>query len=379
MDIVHKQDLIDLIQKADEHSISIFIPTHKTGNDAQQDPIRLKNALSEVRKKLENRGLREPDINDMLEPVEQKLTDDDFWLYQNEGLSIFVTENESLFYRVPISFKEQVYVDDQFYISPMVPLITGDGQFFVLALSQNDIRLLQCTKDHVEEVELDDIPSNIDEFRKFDVHEKHLQSHSGPDGASTFQGYGDASEDEKKYVEEFLKHVESGVTSYMKKQQDPLILTGVHTVTAMYAKVNHYHELMDESVKGNPEEFSADELNDKAWSVMEPYFTKELENELERYSNLSGSQKRSNNLEEVVKAAKYGRVDTLFISSGNQQWGKYDEQNDTLHLNGSQEDGFHDVYNQAAIETLSNSGKVYALDQNQMPEGANIAAIFRYE
>ena len=52
-------------------------------------------------------------------------------------------------------------VDDRFHVSPLLPLIAGDGHFFVLALSQNQIRLLEGTRDRVEEVELPGVPLGV--------------------------------------------------------------------------------------------------------------------------------------------------------------------------------------------------------------------------
>lgn len=38
-------------------------------------------------------------------------------------------------------------VDDRFHVTPLLPLLAGDGHFFVLALSQNQIGLLEGTRD----------------------------------------------------------------------------------------------------------------------------------------------------------------------------------------------------------------------------------------
>jgi hypothetical protein len=39
-----------------------------------------------------------------------------------------------------------VVVTDRFHIKPLLPLLSGDGRFYVLALSQSEVRLLQGTR-----------------------------------------------------------------------------------------------------------------------------------------------------------------------------------------------------------------------------------------
>jgi len=39
-----------------------------------------------------------------------------------------------------------VVVSDRFHLKPLLPLLTGDGRFYILALSQNQVRLLQGTR-----------------------------------------------------------------------------------------------------------------------------------------------------------------------------------------------------------------------------------------
>ena len=44
-----------------------------------------------------------------------------------------------------MSFDELVVVSDNFHVKPLMPLLTGDNLFYVLALSQKEVRLIECT------------------------------------------------------------------------------------------------------------------------------------------------------------------------------------------------------------------------------------------
>ena len=90
----------------------------------------------------------------MLEPASKLLQEPYFWQHQSDGLAIFLSANRVRRYRLPLHFEELVVVIDNFYIRPLLPLFTGDGQFYILALSQNDVRLLNGTRYSVSEVDI---------------------------------------------------------------------------------------------------------------------------------------------------------------------------------------------------------------------------------
>jgi len=135
MDLIAKEDLRFLAEKKSEFCISIFMPTHRAGAQIQQDSIRLKNLLREAEEKLTDGGLRGADASDLLAPVEELQENDDFWRHQGDGLALFLAPGEFYLYRLPIELNELTVVAERFHIKPLIPIISGDGKFFVLALS----------------------------------------------------------------------------------------------------------------------------------------------------------------------------------------------------------------------------------------------------
>ncbi|MBN1137486.1 MAG: hypothetical protein JXM73_12935, partial [Anaerolineae bacterium] len=135
MDILTKQDLQELIEKRDGWRVSIFVPTHRTGRETRQARIRLKNLLAQAEERLAAAGLRAPEIKAQLEPASRLVQDSLFWQRQSDGLAIFLAAETARHYRLPLDFEELVVVADRFYVKPLLPLLSGDGRFYVLALS----------------------------------------------------------------------------------------------------------------------------------------------------------------------------------------------------------------------------------------------------
>lgn len=378
--MITKETILDLAQEESNTCISIFLPTHKAGEDVQKDPICFKNLLVEAEKKLKDRGMKSRDIENFLEGPRKLLDQPSFWRHNDNGLAVFITDDGFKYYRIPYSFSDKVMLDNHFLITPLIPMITLEGTFCILTLSQKNIRFLRCTRNDFELINMGKTPTSMEEFLKFDVYHPNLQHHAGQGGNrnAIFHGHGGAKDTDTKEVENYLKTVENHVTSFLKKSNDPLLLAGIDKAIDIYKKVNHYNRLLDQSVSGNPDPKSDKELKDEAWEVIKSYFLQDMFHDIERFGDLSGSNKRSDNLTKIVEAAYYGKIDSLFIPIDAYSWGWFDQDRNTVHHSAEPQKRDHDLINMAAIKTLIQDGDVYALDKENMPNDSSIAAIFRY-
>ncbi len=377
--MITRENILNLAKQEHDVCISIYLPTHKMGEEVQQDPIRLKNLLSKAKDQLKDHEVSEQVIEELLDEPQKLLDKPLFWQHNDRGLALFISKDNFEYYRISQRFKERVMVDDHFLITPLIPMISLEGTFCILVLSQKKIRLLKCTRSSVEEIKLEEAPVSLEEFLKYDVNQNQLQHHSGQgDGQAIFHGHGGEKDSATQEIINFLKQVENEVTSILRKQNDPLILAGVDQAISEYRKVNHYSRLMDQTVSGNPDPKDDKEIKDEGWKVIQSYFLKDMYNDIERFGDLSGSEKQSENLTQIVEAAYYGKVDSLFVTVGEHSWGRFDMERDVVHHSTEPKNGQHDLINMAAIKTLTQSGNVYALDKEDMPNHATVAAIFRY-
>lgn len=378
--MITRDTILSLVGKAQNPSVSIYLPTHVKGEEVQQDPIRFKNLLKKAEQQLQDHEIEQEKIDQLLNKARKLLDQPMFWQHADKGLAVFITDDLFEYYRVPLNFKEHVMVEDHFLITPLLPMTTLDGTYCILTLSQKNMRLLKCTRDSVEPIVLDDAPTSLEEFQQYDVYEEHLQHHSGQGGGNNaiFHGQGGAEDTDTQALINYLKTVENEVTSVLKKRNDPLVVAGGEQAVAEYRKVNKYSRLMDEAITTNPDPLSNEDVNKKGWKIIKNHFLKDMYNDMDRFADLTGSDKQSDNLSQVVEASFYGKVDSLFVPIGEQSWGWFDQDRDTVHHSAEQQNGEHDLINMAAIKTLSQGGNVYALEKDEMPRDSSIAAIFRY-
>lgn len=386
MDILGKTDLRALSEKKDGWHVSIFMPTHRAGAETQQNPIRLKNLVKEAEQHLVAAGLRRPEAQARLEPVSNLVEDRPFWQSQSDGLAVFVSSAVDLHYRLPFDLEELVVVADRFHVKPLLPYLSGDGHFYALAISKGEIRLLQGSRYSVGQVDLEGVSTSLADALRFDDPERRLQFHtaSGPSGGrgdrpAMFHGQGAPSHDEKADILRYFQKVDDGLQGLLSGEQAPLVLVGVDYLLPIYKEANQYPHLVEEGVEGNPDDLSNKELHQRVWSLIEPRFLREQEEAAQRFRQLADTAAASDDLTEIVPAATHGRVDTLFVALGRQQWGAFEPATNEVSLHPDFEAGDQDLSDLAAVQTLLQGGSVYAVEPQQMPaEAPLVAALFRY-
>ena len=383
MNVLRKNDLKRLMDKYEGPCVSIFMPTHRGRAESQQDQIRFKNLFREAEKGLSQGGLRSPHVKDLLMPAQKLLTDAPFWQKQIDGLAVFVCQNLFHYFRFPYRFEELVVVADRFHLKPLLPLLSGDERFYILALSQNQVKLFQGTRFSISELNLEGIPESLADILNFDGPEKQLQLHTGTPGSNVgrgaiFHGHGAGTDDAKDNIMQYFRQIDKGLRQIVKDEQVPLVLAGVEYLFPIYREANTYPYLVDEGITGNPEGLSAKDLHEQAWSIVESSFQKAEKDAVEKYNKFAGTEKTSCDVRKIVSDSYHGRVDLLFVAIGIQHWGSFDAGNDMVHLHDKKQPGDADLLDFAAIQTFLQGGSVYAVKPHQIPDKAPLAAVFRY-
>lgn len=376
-------ELKTLITQSKRPCVSIYLPTHRAGAEIQQGPIRLKNLLRQAEEQLAANGVRKTDSETLLGPGRRLLEDTIFWQHQSDGLALFLSGEVDRMYRLPLSFEEFVAVDDRYHFKPLLPLLTGDGRFYILAVSQNKVRLFEGTRHRVSELDLRDVPRSLADALGHDWEERSLQFHTGSSGDSGgrsafFHGHGVGAEDGKEELGRYLQLVDHGIRELLKDREAPLVLAAVDYLIPIYRAVSRYPHLLEQGLEGNPDDASPQQLHRGAWALVEPSFMAAQEEAAARYRRLAGTGRATSDLREIVPAAHDGRVDTLFVALGVELWGRFDVNKRTVELDEGPANGNRDLLDYAAIHSLLNGGKVFAVEAGQVPSRRMAAAIFRY-
>lgn len=384
MDRFTADDIRNLIEESGNPAISLYMPTVRAGKGTRQNAIRYKNLLTEVEEHLTKHKMRQTDIDNLLEQPRNLVNDTEYWQHQRLGFALLMTPEIYHTYRIPIPTRELVTVADRFTIKPLLPVLTGDGTFFILALSQNSVRLLRATRFTVEEIPLEDMPTSRAEALQLDTTERTLQ-HAGTasTGRDTGHGamyhtHGANDQQSKERLLQYFYVLDKGLRRYLREENTPFVLAGVEYLFPIYREANTYPHLVDGVVAGNPDEESDTTIHEKAWKLVEGQFAESERETLSRFRELNAAGRASKNMAKVFGALREKRVETLFVPIDEQRWGKYNAETNEMEIHKERKAGDRDVFDVAAAMAIAQGGVVYAIERERMPTGRDIAAIFRY-
>ena len=381
IDIVSNVEVGELAARQGAHCVSIYLPTHRAGNETDQDRIRLKNLVSRATEELVALGVRRSEAEELMAPVTALRDDADFLAHLEDGLAVFVVDDGVRTFRVPETFEELVVVTDRFHLKPMLPSVTSGDVFYVLALSQNQVRLLRGSRYRVSELELTDIPESLAEALWYLDREKQLHLH-GADRvgrgrvSAIFHGHGVGKEGHDADLAQFFRAVDEGIHTIIPDLTAPLVLAGVDYLHPIYRTASRYPTIVETGIEGNPELLRAEELHDRAWPLVEPIFAEGRRAARDVF--VEGRSATVSTPGDAIEAAHLGKVAALFVSRGVQCWAVVTDDGRVLEEHADRRPGDRDVLDAAVLDTLAHGGKVFVVDQADVPGGSTVAGVLRY-
>jgi len=373
-----------LLEDEGKSLISIYIPTHTKGGEVKEgkDILQFKNILKKVESKLKELEVPESTIKKRLSKASKLLDDQDFWYEQSEALAVFIGPHKFEKYRLPIQVKPFFDISVTYNIQPLLPLMRENGQFYLLALSREQVRLFGCTRYTLQELPLNNYaPTSMEEALKWDDPEKSLQYHSGGSstGAPIFHGQGKTKDVEEKNLKRFFDLIDHGIHDMLDNRVIPLVLAGVDEEIGAYRKANKYPALIEDFVSIDPNSKKDDELRDMAYDKVKSHLQKERQKAIDRYHKLSGSDKSTTSIDKIIRAAHYKEIDALFLEPTVEDvWGTFDPNLDRLEIHDDYKNGDLRLINKSAIETLRNGGDVFIVGSESMSTDTRAAALLRF-
>jgi hypothetical protein len=330
------------------------------------DPAHLRPELNALVRDLEKR-LKEARLDartakTLLEPLGELAatiqTDRDWSM----NLALYRSPDTVHCFRVPEAVNEAVVIQDVFDILPLLPVVSREQRFYFLALSQKKVRLFDCSRYRINEIELQGrAPQNLRLFLNSNAPDHVLDNRSSAGasvGAMKGVVFGTGSDREKQdeYLAHFFNEVDKGLHKVVGSDTAPLLVSGVEYEVALYRKVNTYPHLMEREVHGSPEAMSLPQLHERALDIVKSSLCAAVEKLLREIGGHRAANRVEFNVDAVIQAASEGRVSHVLL----------------------REEMADAKMNLAALQTLRHGGEAYALREPEMPDHAAIAALIRF-
>jgi hypothetical protein len=377
MDLFSRDELRTLLGHDRTPRISVFMPTTRGGG--QEDKILWKNRLREAEDLLTAAGRRAPEVETLLRPGRVLLEDTPFWMNVSDGLAAFFAPELARCYRLPLSFTEQVAVGQRFQVKPLLPLLSGNGRFYLLAVSHRGVRLFLGTRRTIQEVDLQRLPADLSQVPRYEEGYWRMAPAEAEGGAGLevlIPGPAAVAAGSKEEVRRYFQRVDHGLQRLLRADPAPLVLAGEGDLVGLYRQASSSGHLLPEDVEVQPDRFDARGLHDPAWAAVQSHFQQVEEKVAALYRQLAGTGRTTNDLAQIVAAAHQGQIQYLFVTLGREQWGTFDPATGQVALHPTARTGDEDLVNLAAVYALSHKATVYPVEPGRAPDNTPLAALY---
>lgn len=310
--------------------------------------------------------------------------EDDFWRHQEVGLTVFLAPSFSRVHKLPLVVTEELVVGIHFHIKSLLPILDDPGPFRLLTISTRHTRLYQGSRWTFAEVEGIGLPQGVGLIADATQYENTRSA--APTGRSSggldeAQSPGETPEALRKTeLIELLRRIAATLEPSIRADPVPLILAAHPEIQGHFHGIVSWRELRADGIAANPDAMRPDELHRRAYKLIAAERDAVRTKALQRLNMLLNTRagKATMRLDEIVKAARYGRVDKLFLSGDEHLWGIFDEARNSVVAHGSRSPGDADLLDYAAVMTLRQGGDVRLVERPALPMSAPAAAILRY-
>jgi len=349
--------------------VTVFLPPYRPGEPAGSTGALIKLDVRSAVDELVERRFPRPAAENLLRPLEKA----EFAQGSHLGKVAFVSPDVSDHCFLIRPLGSRVIVGGCFSIVRLLRELRHPKIFYILALSNERVRLLRCSGLHIEQASL---PAGVEETLAAALAFKppdHTLVNRSTAGSSTGAmhgvrfGTGSGRETERTHLEDFYKLVDRGVKRVCGDA--PLILAGVNEQTAVYRGLSACPGLMEGAIRGSLDR--PNDLLEQAYGILDDDLCERDAAALLNSCERATPARVSTGLDTVLKAAFEGRVSELYINESAQTTGVF-----TGH--GYRSWGSEDLLNLAAVQTLLHKGEACALPADKMANGSMVTAVLRY-
>ncbi|AHG22455.1 hypothetical protein Z042_24725 [Chania multitudinisentens RB-25] len=362
VDIPSREEFSRLADVRSDVCISIYLETSPLRQKLEASKIQLGNFIKQALQGVMEKGLDKRRLALLEEELHSVLEDDDFWDLHARSLAILATPDSIVTYRLANELPNQLEVGERFYLKPLLRALTFPHSAYILALSENQTRLIEFFADvPAVEVAVPNMPT-------------HKLDAMG-DAALNDHHYGAVHH--KVRLAQYTRKIDHALRPIFASHDYPLILASTEPLASIYRSTNTLPNLTNETFFSNAEHLGISELVTQVRPLLENYYQAQLKALQSRFEARAGERRVTQILSDAARAATFGAIELLLINIDSSVNGTINDEG-LITFNGSSDDASYGVIDEIAKRALATGARVLAVRSEDLPPGADLNAILRY-
>ncbi len=309
----------------------------------------------------------------ILDSLHSLLDSQELWKHRSESYSIFASPSMLRWYALPLPVRDEAHIGNDFYLTPLIHLISLPEQYYLLEVSRGTPRMAHVHPQFTTPILLDQVSAldaalaqeNVVHDRAF--HTASSGSHAGVSGNGHHGTIpdGGSQDGEFRRREHFLKQLAGVVNDTLKQSYSPLVVTGADELVSHFRKYLHYPNILISPKRIPIPEGDPLTLDTSTWRECTKLFSEmEIKHSVveDQVEYLRSEGRVTEDLDAILTLSGSGGIMTLMV-------------NDSAVTLENQDLVEPDRINTALVRTLEHHGNVISSNTHKSPTG--VTALLR--